>query len=263
MANSAIGVFTPEQAKLIWDDYLKRNPANPQRRPIDEPQTHRVRVKNTEDEVIPPYACMRIIGVETVGDVSVLKVEKPTKITGDFLFNSPYEIPVVGGVGSSVTGIGWAYRYGVVIMLGDEPADPVMSYQPIVDSWEVEEGEGPFVVWGRHEANDRALIGRITARHEIHFYLGESLAAPANPRTAWTTARAYVYRETDTGDLEYTEEQVIVSNRYTGVSGAAGQYGQAKLGAKHWTAYTLDCEVDGAWSPPEALSIDADPGPGD
>lgn len=98
---------------------------------------------------------------------------------------------------------------------------------------------------------------------DVHFYLGETLAAAGNPRTQWTTARAFVYYENEDGDLVYNDEQVIVRNRYTGITGAAGQYGVAIPSGKYLEAYTLDCDVDASWTAPEAINIDADPGPGD
>lgn len=156
--------FTPEQARLLWQDYQSRQQLNPQiaqnfpvRREVSDVSPHRVFVKNTEAETIPPYACMRITGVDLVGSRTVVKVEKPTDTEGEFLFNCQYPIEAPGAESS---GVGWAYRYGVVVMLGDEPSDPNVEYQPIIDSWEIEEGGGPFVVFGRHDANDRALIGR-------------------------------------------------------------------------------------------------------
>lgn len=104
---------------------------------------------------------------------------------------------------------------------------------------------------------------RTQSTADVHFYLGEALAAAANPRTGWTTARAYVYYESEEGDLVYSEEQVIIRNRYTGITGAAGQYGLARPSGDYLDAYTLDCDVDGSWTVPEALNIDAEPGPGD
>lgn len=98
---------------------------------------------------------------------------------------------------------------------------------------------------------------------DVHFYLGETLAAAGNPRTQWTTARAYVYYESDEGDLVYNEEQVIIRNRYVGITGEAGQYGVARPSGNYLDAYTLDCDVDSSWTAPESLSIDAEPGPGD
>lgn len=98
---------------------------------------------------------------------------------------------------------------------------------------------------------------------DAHFYLAEALAAAGNPRTQWTTARAFIYYESDDGDLVYNDEQVIIRNRYTGITGAAGQYGRARPSGDYLDAYTLDCDVDASWTEPEAVNIDAQPGPGD
>jgi hypothetical protein len=46
-------------------------------------------------------------------------------------------------------------------MLGDEPTAAGVAYLPIVGEWEIEEGAGPFIVFGRHDIGETALIGRI------------------------------------------------------------------------------------------------------
>lgn len=156
-----IGVFTPEQARLIWQDYQTRRQLQPhvsqnypQRRPIDEVSPHRVFVKNSEAETIPAYACMRITGTEVIGGRTALIVEKPTETSGEFLFNSQFTI--------AANAVGWAYRYGVVVMLGDGETPTVANaqYAPMVGAWTIEEGGGPFIVFGEHNAADDALIGR-------------------------------------------------------------------------------------------------------
>lgn len=156
-----IGVFTPEQARLIWQDYQTRRQLQPhvsqnypQRRPVDEVSPHRVFVKNSEAETIPAYACMRITGTEVVGGRTALTVEKPTDIDGEFVFNSQFAI--------AANAVGWAYRYGVVVMLGDgeTPTAANAQYVPMVGEWTIEEGGGPFIVFGEHNAADDALIGR-------------------------------------------------------------------------------------------------------
>jgi hypothetical protein len=172
-----IGVFTPEQARELWQFYQsqKQLPVHltksfPQRRPIDEPSPHRAFVKNTEAEAIPPYGCMRVTGTEQYAGRTVITVEKPTTLVGEFLFNSPYQIEAGAA--------GWAYRFGVVVMLGSDEAsgssnvDAGTLYQPIVGSWEIEAGGGPFIVFGRHDANDKALIGRFAGGGEVELSHG-------------------------------------------------------------------------------------------
>lgn len=158
--------FTPEQGRLLWQWYLTSRQQQPhiqqnypQRRPIDEVSPHRVFVLNTEAEVIPPYACMRVTGVDVVGGQTVVKVEKPTDTDGEFLFNCQFEIPVPS---ESSAGVGWAYRYGVVVMQGNgtPPTEPNAAYVPVVGSWQIEEGSGPFIVFGEHNVGTDTLIGR-------------------------------------------------------------------------------------------------------
>jgi hypothetical protein len=99
---------------------------------------------------------MQITGTQQYAQRTVITVEKPTTLDGEYLFNSPYQIDA----GSA----GWAYRFGVVVMIGAAPSAPNVSYQPIVDSWEIEEGGGPFTVFGEYEitpdSTTPALIGR-------------------------------------------------------------------------------------------------------
>ena len=166
-SDGEIGVFTPEQARLLWQDYQTRRQLQPhvsknfpQRRPVADVSPHRVFIKNTTAEVIPAYACVRVLGTEIVGGRTTITVEKPTDTEGQFLFNSQFEIKVES---DTEAGVGWAYRYGVVVMLGDPPTTAGESYQPIVGSWEVEAGAGPFVVFGDHNVDPRGLIGRINA----------------------------------------------------------------------------------------------------
>ena len=162
----AIGVFSPEQAKLLWEDYQSRKQLQPRltknypnRRPFEDVSPHRVFIKNTEAETIPPFGCVRVTGVEVVNNRTAITVEKPSSTEGEFLFNGPYEIKAVDTY-TDQFGVGWAYRFGVVMMLGNVPSVAGAQYLPIVDSWEIEEGTGPFIVFGRHDVNERALIGR-------------------------------------------------------------------------------------------------------
>jgi hypothetical protein len=156
-----IGVFTPEQARLLWLDYQERKQLNPQlqknfpiRRPIDDPSPHRVFIKNTEDETLPAYGCVEVLGTVVIDGVSYVEVCKPTRLDAEYLFVSQFEI--------EADKTGWAYRYGVVRMLGDPPSEP-KRFKPIVGSYEIEEGIGPFVVYGQDVVDVDVLLGRFEA----------------------------------------------------------------------------------------------------
>ena len=162
-----IGVFSPVQATLIWQDYLRRQQLKPEltrnyperRQEITETSPHRVFVKNTETEAIPAFGCMEIEGRDDIGGRPVLTVKKPTSRDGSYIFNGPYEIKPED-LDEGDTGAGWGYRYGVVIALGDAPSSVGQIYQPIPGSWELEAGGDLFECWARHETDTRQVIGR-------------------------------------------------------------------------------------------------------
>ena len=199
-----IGAFSPEQARLLWQDYLSRQQLQPQltknfpqRRPIDEVSPHRVFVQNSEVyEAIPPFACMQITGTSLYGGRTVITVEKPTTLDGEYLFNSPYQIEAGAA--------GWAYRFGVVVMLGVAPSEANAAYQPIVSSWEIEEGGGPFTVFGTYEITPESTTAALIGRFGI---------AGGNGETIWFTITDVLCPETD-----YVSETTLVATAtwYTG-----------------------------------------------
>lgn len=174
-----IGVTSPEMLYAIVQDYLTRQQIAPQlrynyphRRPVEEVSPHRVKVKNDTEETIPPYACMRITGVEIVGGQTCIKVEKPSSTEGEFLFNSQYAIEAEAVATESEpakTGVGWGYRYGIVVALGNgtPPTAANVRYRPVVDSWTIEQGDGFFTVFGEHEDATDAVIGRFNSSGDL------------------------------------------------------------------------------------------------
>lgn len=246
-----IGVFTPEQARMLWQDYQTRRQLQPkvsqnfpQRREVLDVSPHRVFVKNTTDEVIPAYACLQITGVDLVAERTVITVEKPTTTDGEYLFNSQYDIAVESATES---GVGWAYRYGVVVMLGDEPSEAGETFQPIVDSWEIEaEAGGPFVVFGRHEANDRALIGRFAGGSagggDFMWFTVDSLVCPGDDPYNFPTGGLIVtptYSSTgsappgDEGGLYYVYDYLgILEYSIDAKDNVEGSKGRASYGAE-------------------------------
>jgi hypothetical protein len=238
-----IGAFTPEQARLIWQDYQTRQQLVPQisqnfpqRRIIDEPSPHRVWVRNDSSEAIPAYGCMQITGTAEVSGRTVVKVTKPTDTDGEYLTNSQFAIPVIG---EGESGCGWAYRFGVVVFLGDPPTDPA-RYRPIVDSWEVEEGDGPFVIFGAHNAAEGSLIGRIDSHHAIIIQT-PSGGIPARSGTTVGKADCEIYSIDGDDDLVATGVSVSVVN-LAAEAVAGSVYGQAKRAGGRWVIDYEECE---------------------
>jgi len=239
-----LGAFSPEQARLLWQDYLQRmRSSSAQRTSFEEVSPHRVFVKNTTGETIPSFGCMEITGVEIVGERTCLTVEKPTTEVGEYLLNSHFAIEPGAN--------GWAFRYGVVLMLGDEPEDygfAGVQYKPIVDSWELEEGPGPFNVWGRHDVNDRALIGRITEWPDVNIVLDEVAEAATNPLDGdQPTYTATILRRTESGGLEDSGKKLEVVNRYEHIDLAQYTLSVARRINREWRLISADCSALSDW----------------
>ena len=239
-----IGVFTPEQARQLWQDYLqrKRETARSKTAQAYDVSPHRVMVKNTSGEKVPAFGCMQITGVENVGERTYLTIDRPTDQIGDYLINSQYEIDPAK--------YGWAYRHGVVIMLGDEPDRSGWTYRPIVDSWELEPGPGPFVAYGREITTDRALIGRIEAWPDATVVLDETVETSSDPLAAdHPTYDATWLRENEDGKLEETDITLSVVNRFEHIDLAQYTLAVARRINREWRLISADCSPLTDWPP--------------
>lgn len=96
---------------------------------------------------------MQITGTAVYGERTVVNVTKPTTTDGVYLVNSPYEI--------AIDAAGWAYRFGVVVMLGDPPSEVGALYEANPGAWTVVEGSGPFVVYGDYEITPESTVAAV------------------------------------------------------------------------------------------------------
>jgi hypothetical protein len=264
-----IAAFTPEQARLLWQDYQERKQLQPQlqqnfprRRPIDEPSPHRVFVRNDTEETIPPFACMQVTGTDEAAGRTVVTVVKPTITDGEYLINSQFEIKATS---ETESGVGWAYRFGVVVFLGDPPTEPT-QYVPVVGSWEIEEGDGPFIVYGPHSVVEGALIGRFASKGGdggvIEYTIISLTTKEAGPYTGLKAASALIHgAPCGRGNLIGTTVEVIdhsgglfdASGSMAGYTGWASEMVFLSLDAEdecdtktpcHWAAINRVCEPD-------------------
>lgn len=246
-----IGVVSPEQMHAMWQDYLTRQQLAPQirynypqRRPVEDVSPHRVKVKNTTSEVIPAFACMRITGVEDIGGQTCIKVEKPTSTDGEFLFNGPFPIAIPADATEDAPeelGVGWAFRHGVITMLGDAPTYAGAMYGPTVSSWEISEGGGAFVVYGRQDISSRALLGQIGTR-KLMVVLDADLPAATHALTGGSSCLATICRwNSADGDAIERGTQITVWNHAESTSHAEDTYGGAEWIAGHWH-FLGDCD---------------------
>jgi hypothetical protein len=158
-----IGGFTPEQSSELIafmreakaSGVFKKTQAAPD---IAAPEAYRVAIFNDSDETIPAYGCMQIDGTFELGNQTYVKVIKPNKTDGVYLFNNDAAI-----YKKSTTN---AMPWGVVRMLTDvdEPSfDAGAEFAPVVGQWYVEEGPGPFVGYGPDKNKKKVIKGRIAA----------------------------------------------------------------------------------------------------
>jgi hypothetical protein len=89
-------------------------------------------------------------------------------------------------------------------MLGDPPSAPNVSYQPIVGSWEIEEGGGPFTIFGDYkitpESTTAAVIGRFAGGGEIELSHGVILEQCSLGCSTYRVQRVHRYLKTTCDD---------------------------------------------------------------
>lgn len=102
---------------------------------------------NASSDIIPPYACMQIVGTETIGGQTFLQVDQPVDTTGDagpYIFNWHYPVEQTKQGIAQKHRILRAYSTGGTVTTGD-------SWRPVVGSWAIESGSGPFTACGEDE----------------------------------------------------------------------------------------------------------------
>jgi hypothetical protein len=141
-----IGVFTKETAKELLAAYRQLKSSGLlapgvlqsliRGRPefTEEPK----KFTNISGDLIPPYACMQVVGTETIGGQTFLQVDKPADvdgIAGPYIFNWHYAVePTRQGVAQKHR-IVRAYSAGGDATAGDK-------WQPVVGDWTIEQDDG-------------------------------------------------------------------------------------------------------------------------
>lgn len=215
MSERRIGYFSPDQARDILDTVrqvralgLLSRPSQVAR-PVESPQWP-VWVKNTETSLaVPAFGCMEVFGVENVGDLTYVKIRRPTVTDGVYLFNYDTEI--------EASGLGMSTPWGLVRMLGDGNAVTAMTrYGPVVNQWYIEQTDGgPFEVFGEDNTADNILRGRSADGSSAKVWAGKADASGISARSGTTpgsgTVALYI-RNTSTNTLEATGDSETVYN---------------------------------------------------
>jgi hypothetical protein len=135
--------ITPEQWRIVWG-YVRAQLMGTSGGIVPSVLNHfdAIQFRNTTAEEVPAFGVMRIVtpGVEMRDDMAVVTIAKPSTSSDPVLVNGPQAIPA-GGYGSG-------YKYGILQVKAEAGLTLGQSCRAKNASWEIEDGEGPFVFFG-------------------------------------------------------------------------------------------------------------------
>ena len=136
-----IQAITPEQWRIVWG-YVRAQLMGTSGGIVPNVPNYfdAIQFRNTTAEEVPAFGVMRITGVEMRDDMAVVTVAKPNTSSDPVLVNGPQVIPA-GGYGSG-------YKYGILQVKAEAGLTLGQSCRAKNASWEIEDGEGPFVFFG-------------------------------------------------------------------------------------------------------------------
>jgi hypothetical protein len=246
MAGELAG-FSRDNAKLILDvvRYLRASgfvvPQQSRGRQTLQPETP-IYVRNDSGVEIPAFACLQTTGTVEYGGQNYITVDQPADTdgtSGGYLFNG--QAPI--GIG----GYGIAHDGPVVRMIcGDTIAsgDPLI---PIVNDWEVELGDGPFVAIGEDDIATNCIRGFVamggggTATRDTIIVKTKVGGIPARSGTTIGAADCDVFEVVGTTltDAGYDVEVINITTSTVG----GGSYGVAsrELNSDQWVLIVEEC----------------------
>jgi hypothetical protein len=133
--------ITPEQWRIVWG-YVRAQLMGDSGGIVPNVPNNfdAIQFRNTTAEEVPAFGVMRITGVEMRDDMAVVTIAKPNTSDDPVLVNGPQSIPA-GGYGSG-------YKYGILQVKAEAGLTLGQSCRAKNASWEIEDGDGPFVFFG-------------------------------------------------------------------------------------------------------------------
>jgi hypothetical protein len=135
--------ITPDQWRIVWG-YVRAQLMGTSGGIVPNVPNYfdAIQFRNTTAEEVPAFGVMRIVtpGVEMRDDMAVVTIAKPNTSSDPVLVNGPQAIPA-GGYGSG-------YKYGILQVKAEAGLTLGQSCRAKNASWEIEDGEGPFVFIG-------------------------------------------------------------------------------------------------------------------
>jgi hypothetical protein len=133
--------ITPDQWRIVWG-YVRAQLMGTSGGIVPNVPNYfdAIQFRNTTAQEVPAFGVMRITGVEMRDDMAVVTIAKPNTSSDPVLVNGPQAIPA-GGYGSG-------YKYGILQVKAEAGLTLGQSCRAKNASWEIEDGEGPFVFFG-------------------------------------------------------------------------------------------------------------------
>jgi hypothetical protein len=135
--------ITPEQWRIVWG-YVRAQLMGTSGGIVSNVPNNfdAIQFRNTTAEEVPAFGVMRIVtpGVEMRDDMAVVTIAKANTSSDPVLVNGPQAIPA-GGYGSG-------YKYGILQVKAEAGLTLGQSCRAKNASWEIEDGDGPFVFFG-------------------------------------------------------------------------------------------------------------------
>lgn len=152
-----VGYFNPEDAARVWNaiHWLERSgmmTGKGQKTPYNPPPERPIYVKNVSGYEIPVFGCVQATGTELRNDQCFLTVDRPVDVTGvagPFFLNLFHNIPATTSGTEYQYGLATAGPHANALADIDEPAGTRM--RPIIDSFKLEKGDGPFLMIGPND----------------------------------------------------------------------------------------------------------------
>lgn len=94
----------------------------------------------------------------------------------------------------------------------------------------------------------------VQAQRNVQVILKADLLAAPDAQTDPSTAAAYVMRRTSSGDMETTDREITIVNRFQEISVDAGTYAKAEWIDGEWQLYAADCATDASFSTGDVVS---------
>jgi hypothetical protein len=246
MAGEVAG-FSRENAKLILETvrYLRANgfiPAQPSRGRQTIPPPTPIFVRNDSGEVIPAYACLQTTGTVEDGGQNYITVDQPTDNTGTdgaYLFNGQEPI--------EVGGFGIAHDGPVVRMICSDTIASGDSLAPIVNDWEVELGDGPFVAIGEDDIETNCIRGFVamggggTATRDTIIVKTKAGGIPARSGTTIGAADCDVFEVVGTTLTDAGYDVEVINITLGAVAGSVYGVASRELNSDQWVLVVEEC----------------------